>query len=92
MSRRTNPLFDHDDDRLGIYTRGEHEFRPWLRLRAGGAKFPGAFRAVPNVCAVITPGQAKRFPSIGCNWTRAANPASALTMRIRTHFHHPLHH
>ena len=37
ISRRTNPFFEHDDDRRVVYTRGEHEFRPWLRLRATAA-------------------------------------------------------
>jgi outer membrane protein assembly factor BamA len=34
VSRRVNPLFDADDDREGVYFRGEHQFTTAFRIRA----------------------------------------------------------
>lgn len=34
ISRRTNPLYEADEDRRSVNVRGEHDFKTWLRLNA----------------------------------------------------------
>ena len=62
ISRRTNPFFDRDDDRLRVWARGEREVAPHVRV--------GAAAGTQRITFPVVPGgtrQSDTYPSAGAD-------------------------